>query len=200
VRELVANVAVVAATLLTWVSLIPQLVKLARTGDPEGVSATWPAIGLVSNVAWVVYLSGRGLWAAVPAAVVMALFYGLVIRALALAGKPIRAAVIRGLLWSVGVTGLTVGAGWDGLGAGLVWSYAVQVAPAVYGVYRSSAPTGVSAGTWWIVTAEAALWGVYGWLLADLPIVAYAVVGITSGAVILIRLAAHRRRPAFQVP
>ncbi|MEX1044273.1 MAG: PQ-loop domain-containing transporter, partial [Acidimicrobiia bacterium] len=70
-----ADVAVIAATVLAWWSLIPQIRKLIRTEDATGVSGTWPAIGLVSNAAWTAYLVSQALWAATPATTVMVFFY-----------------------------------------------------------------------------------------------------------------------------
>lgn len=58
-----ATFALVVATVLAAVSLLPQILKLVRTGDPRGVSATWPAISLVTNAAWSVYLIQAGLTA-----------------------------------------------------------------------------------------------------------------------------------------
>ena len=49
---ILATIAVVVATILAGLSLIPQILKLVRTRDAAGVSSTWPAIGLVTNAAW----------------------------------------------------------------------------------------------------------------------------------------------------
>ena len=36
---------------------IPQLVKLARTGDTAGLSPLWSALTSVNNAAWFVYFA-----------------------------------------------------------------------------------------------------------------------------------------------
>lgn len=185
---------IVAATVLAWVALVPQVVKLARGRDPEGVSPTWPAFGLVSNVAWVAYLIGEQLWAAIPATAVAGVFYAAVIAYLASTPTPMAPVVARGTVWTaVLVACLGVG-GWTSLGLLLGWSYAVQVAPAVWSAHRTPAPSGVSVGTWSLLTVEALLWGVYGWSIADAPLLAYGFVGVTAGAAILVRYARTRHR------
>ena len=55
-----ANIAIVAATTMTVVFLVPQMVKLIRTRDSAGVSGTWPALGFVVNVGWFLYMVEHG--------------------------------------------------------------------------------------------------------------------------------------------
>jgi len=43
-QDLLANIAVAAATVATLFFLVPQIVKLVRTGDSAGVSTTWPGL------------------------------------------------------------------------------------------------------------------------------------------------------------
>jgi len=49
-NEILANIAVVAATMGTIAFLVPQITKLIRTGDSSGVSTAWASLGLVTNV------------------------------------------------------------------------------------------------------------------------------------------------------
>ena len=70
------------------------------------------------------------------------------------------------------------------------------MAPPLVAAYRSSCPTGVSIGSWALITVESLLWGVYGWLLDDLPIQVFAFTGIVAGTSILGRAIATRRRLA----
>lgn len=53
-----ADVAALAATVLSGISLLPQIRKLVRTGDVRGISPTWPVFGMVTNAAWLAYLAG----------------------------------------------------------------------------------------------------------------------------------------------
>ena len=188
-----ADLAVIAATLLAWASLLPQIARLARTGDPTGVSTTWPAIGLVSNAGWTVYLVGRSLWAAVPSTIVMVLFYSLVLRALARTGARLDRSWGRGATWALALASAGLAGGLSAMGLLLGWSYVVQIAPAVRAVYATRRPTGVSISTWLLIAVEAALWGFYGWWFEDTPVVVYGVVGVAGGVAIVARLIASRR-------
>jgi uncharacterized protein with PQ loop repeat len=192
-----ANIAVIAATLLAWTSLIPQILRLARTGDPSGVSTTWPAIGLVSNAGWTVYLIGERLWAAVPSTAVMVVFYLLVIRALARTGVRLDRSWGRGATWAVVLGAAALVGGLTAMGLILAWSYVVQIAPAVRSVYGARQPSGVSISTWLLIAVEAALWGFYGWWFGDTAVMVYAAVGVVGGLAIVARLVA-RRRPVVE--
>ena len=101
-------------------------------------------------------------------------------------------------MWAL--TLATVGGlfGWGAFGLVLGWSYAVQMAPPLAAAYRSASPTGVSIGSWMLITIESLLWGVYGWLLDDLPIQVFALTGIVAGSSILGRAWATRRRSAHE--
>ena len=184
----------IVATLLAWTTLIPQIRSIIRTGDIEGVSVTWPFIGLVSNAAWTMYLASQALWAATPSTAGMVVFYVVVIKVLADRHAPLRRAFIRGALWAT-VLGAVGGAfGWGAFGLVLGWSYAVQMAPPLVAAYRSASPTGVSIGSWTLITIESLLWGAYGWLLDDLPIQVFALTGIVAGFSILWRAWTTRHR------
>jgi uncharacterized protein with PQ loop repeat len=194
-----ADLSVIAATVLAWISLAPQIVRLARTGDPTGVSTTWPAIGLVSNAGWTFYLLSRELWAAIPSTVVMVVFYGLVLRALARTGTRLDRSWGRGVTWAALLGIAAAVGGMRGLGLMLAWSYVVQIAPAVRAVYAVGRPTGVSVATWLLIAGEAALWGFYGWWFDDLPVMIYAAVGVLGGLAIVARMAAIRRSQPTKV-
>ena len=189
-----ADLFVIVATLLAWTTLIPQIRSIIRTGDIEGVSVTWPFIGLVSNAAWTMYLASQALWAATPSTAGMVVFYVVVIKVLADRHAPLRHAFIRGALWAsaLGVVGALFG--WDAFGLVLGWSYAVQMSPPLVAAYRSASPTGVSMGSWTLITIESLLWGAYGWLLDDLPIQVFALTGVVAGVSILARAWTTRRR------
>lgn len=178
---------VIVATLLAWTTLIPQIRKLVLTGDPEGISVTWPFIGLVSNAAWTTYLVSRSLWAATPSTVGMVIFYVAVIKVLADIGVPLRPGVVRGAIWASLLATIGLVFGWSVFGLVLGWSYSVQMAPPVVAAYRSSNPRGISIGSWTLITIESGLWGVYGVLLGDVPIQVFALTGLVAGVAILIR-------------
>lgn len=183
--ELAANVALITATTLAGVSLIPQIFKLVKSRDPAGVSATWPSIGVVTNAAWSAYLIQAGLWPASISTTLMVVFYSVVLWALRRAGSPIGSSLIRGLTWAVFLTALTATAGWFTLGTVLGFSQILQVAPALVTAYRTELPSGIAPATWAIAGIEGTLWGYYGWYHSDIPIMIFAATFVTTAVLML---------------
>ncbi len=188
-----ANIAVVAATLGTVTFLMPQIVKLLRTGDSSGVSTTWPALGFISNIGWFAYLISQELWLSIVAPLVTFIAYAVTLWALARTGRDLRASYWRGVAWAVLLVATTLAAGWTTLGVVLGLSYGVMLAPSVWTAFRTMDPSGISAGTWWIGIAEAVLWGYYGWYHGDSGILTFSVVGLVGSALMLVRFYATRR-------
>jgi uncharacterized protein with PQ loop repeat len=188
-----ADVFVVVATIIAWITLVPQIRRLLATGDPEGVSVTWPVIGFVSNAGWTFYLASQGHWAATPGTLGMVVFYLVVLRILARLGVSLLTGFLRGTAWATALTAIGATQGWAILGLVLGWSYALQLLPALTSSYRSRNPTGVSIGSWLLITIESVLWGIYGVLLDDLPIKIFAVTGVVAGSLIVARAATTRR-------
>lgn len=182
-----ADVLVIAATLMAWWSLIPQIRRLIKTRDPSGVSSSWPGIGLVTNAGWTGYLIDQELWAAVPSVVVMTVAYSLVLWALFVTGARPWRGIIAGVVWTITLVVAGLAAGWSGVGTTLAWSYLIQLAPAVTAAYTTRRPSGISPVTWVSIVIEAALWGGYGYLNGDGPVVTYSVIGVAAGSAILFR-------------
>ena len=191
-REVLANGAVVVATAASLVLLVPQIVKLIRTRDSSGVSSTWPAFGLLSNLGWVVYLVHGSLWVAVVAPAGACAGYAVILWALGRTGRPLGPSLGRGLGFGVALAASGAVGGWTALGVALGLSFGVMVAPSLWVAYRTADPAGIAPGTWWVGLAEAALWGFYGWHHADPGIVTYAVVAAAASAAMLARYAVTR--------
>ena len=191
---LLADVSVIVATVLAVASLIPQIGKLWSTKDPTGVSITWPALGLVTNVRWTAYLYQQRLWLSVPSAALMVIFYGVILILLARVGQRLWAGAARGLAWGITLSAIGVTGGWLILGVVLGTSAAIQVVPAIWTAFRTYAPSGISPGTWWIILAEAALWGVYGKAYADVAIIIFAITASATALLMLARFYATRHR------
>jgi len=191
--ETTANVAVILATVSTVVFLLPQIAKLKRTGDSAGVSTTWAALGFVSNVGWFTYMISQSRWYAVVAPLSTFIFYAVALRALAGTGRDLRNATVIAVGWSLVLGGVAVGGGWTTLGVVLGLTYAAMVTPSIWTAYRSRKPSGVSAGTWWIGSVEALLWGLYGLYHMDPGIITFGTVQLTASALMLTRYYTTRR-------
>lgn len=192
-NETLSNVAIVAATIGTVTFLLPQIIKLIRTGDSAGISTTWAVLGFVSNVGWFAYMISQGLWAALIAPFATFISYAVTLWALARTGRELRRSLALGVMWTALLFAVTVILGWPSLGIVLGLSYGVMLTPSVWTAYRTLDPSGISPGTWWIGLAEATLWGYYGWYNTDAGIITFFVVGVIGSALILGRYYATRR-------
>ncbi len=199
-NETLANIAVIAATIGTVTFLVPQTVKLIRTRDTEGVSATWPALGFVVNLGWFVYMIAQQLWVATLAPFVTFLSYLVVLWALRRAGRSLQVGAWRAGAWGVVLVAIGVVAGWAAFGVALGLSIGVQLSPSVWTAYRTPDPSGVSPLTWWIGLAEALLWGYYGLYNRDAGIITFGVVATVAAVLMLARYYATRSQMAEVQP
>ena len=87
---LTAEAAALVATALALVGALPQLRRLAVTGDTNGVSLTNATLGVGSELGWVAYTLQGSLWSAIPEAALMAVTNLLLARALMRAGDLVR--------------------------------------------------------------------------------------------------------------
>jgi uncharacterized protein with PQ loop repeat len=193
------DVAVILATILAIVALIPQVRRLQRTRDAAGVSITWTAIGTVTNAGWFVYVTTQGLWASAPATVISSAFYAWLFTLLVGLGTPWRSASRLGAGWAVLLVVITSFTGFAVMGTLLGLAYAVQVGPSVWTAYRTWAPTGVAPTTWLLMLIQVFLWGIYGIANGDVPIMIYGVTGLTASGLMLARWYLTRGRSATPV-
>lgn len=173
----------VVASVAFLVRLLPQPVRLARTGVPDGVSPMTAINIAVSELAWLVYGLVEGLvpvWAvslvSLPLAVwTVALLRRQVTRRDLAAGAAWLA--VMGLTWVLGVLGLA-----------LALSVVVNYGPQVVTALRSDRLDGLAPATWWLALLDATTWGAYGLAVADPELVLYTAVLSTSAVVILVRI------------
>ncbi len=190
VRELAA----VVATVLATVGALPQLRRLLASGDVAGLSISSAAIGVGTELAWAGYTVHEGLWLAVPEAALMVATNGLLAVMMLRAGAPGRRALRSGLAWVATLLATFVMWGAAGLAVLLAVAYIVQVAPAIWCVFRTACPSGVAVGTWAMIGGEAVLWGLYGWWSNDAACLAFGVVGTAAAVAIVGRVVTTRRR------
>ena len=185
--EFLANVAVVLATVSTVTFLIPQITKLIRTGDSEGVSLTWAVLGFVVNLGWFAYLTSQQLWASIFAPFATFIAYGVTTWAIRRTGKPMNGGRIQGRVGRAGPCCDNCRLRLDDVGSSPRALLRGDAAPSIWAAYRVPQPTGVSQTTWWIGLVEALLWGYYGWFHSDRGILTFMVVGTVGSALMLVR-------------
>ncbi len=170
------------------VRLLPQPVRLARTGVASGVSPLAALNSMLTMIAWVSYGLIAGLplvWAVSVVALVPGVWTVLLLR---------RDTTRRDLTWAgawlavqvlAAATGLLVAV----LAAGVLVTQGPQVLRAV----RESDLTGLATATWWLSLLDASTWGAYGLAVGDAALVAYGVVLATSACIVLGRIRVTRR-------
>lgn len=177
------NVLSVLAPLVYLVRLLPQPVRLWRTGVAAGVSPLAAMNGVIGDLGWVAYGLSAGLpavWAVcavalVPATWTVALLRGETTREdVALAGVWVLALVLSAVMGWIGVT----------LALGVI----VTQGPQVWKAIRSDDLRGIAPGTWWISVLDATTWGLYGLAVGDGALKGYGIVLTCSAAIVLGRV------------
>jgi uncharacterized protein with PQ loop repeat len=175
----------VLATALAALFLIPQILRLSAARDVRGVSLTWTVFGLMTNVAWIVYFTGRNLWVPAIAPALAVGTYGCLvwlIRRIETRHAWGWGALYGGAL----VTTMSLG-GQEALGSLLALTPALQLAPAVFTAFSHPHPAGISPATWGLASAEAISWAIYGHLVGDAALVGYGAVTTFGSALVLSR-------------
>ena len=182
----------VAAPLVFLVRLLPQPLRLARTGVDDGVSPMAAFNQLLSEGAWLAYgliQASVSIWLVSAVALFPSGWQAMLL---------VRRARTVDLVGAVAF-GVAIVAAWSfgWLGAVLGASVLVTTGPQVIEALRRDDLSGIAAATWWIAIADAALWGALGWVTDDLALVGYWAVLTVCALTVLARLAwtARRRRP-----
>jgi uncharacterized protein with PQ loop repeat len=193
----VAMVAVAAATLLSISCTWPQVARIGRTGDIAGVSVTAAALTVSSEIGWTVYLAGESLWSAVPEGVFNIGANALLVVAVRRAGGTARIAVLVAVAWVITLLTARWLGGPGAIAALLGLAYVIQLTPAVVTAWRTWSPSGIATSTWAMRLVESVLWGVYGFLRGDPPLIVFGILGVTESTAILVRKVTTRHRPAM---
>lgn len=192
-EQVVTGIAVV----LALTQPVPQVVRVLRMRSVAGISGTTTWIGFAVNAAWVAYGVARGL---VPLAVLSGAYVGgyLIIGALLVrAGN--RRGIGVGALAGLGFAALAVAGGWLLLGTVLAMATLPQFLPQVVEAWRSDDLTGLAPGTYLVGALDGVVWGGYGVLVADAPLVLYGVIMCSVAAAVLLPRYRWARRRALAV-
>lgn len=188
----------VAATAFAIPQFLPQVLKLSRTGDTDGVSWSWATLTCVNNAAWIGYFAMHGFWTALVPASSATVLAGTLATMLAVRGHArLMPALLIGFWAAVLVAAYSV-AGRTGLGTALTAAFAIQVVPSIWTAYRAHRPTGISRGTWMLVLGEVSCWTTFGLHKSDPRLIVLGSTGITASVLILARIhyASRRARAA----
>jgi uncharacterized protein with PQ loop repeat len=179
----------VAAPAVFLVRLLPQPLRLARTGVGHGVSPMAAFNQVLSEGAWLTYgviQQSVPIWLVSAAALFPSGWQAMLLLPRARRSDLIGAAVFAAAIvasWWLGLLGAMLGA-----------SVLVTTGPQVVEALRSRDLSGIAAATWWISLLDAALWGALGWVTDDLALVGYWAVLTVCALTVLARLAYRRGR------
>ena len=193
-REQLAFWVAVVANGVTFVQIVPQIVRLLRTGHTEGVSPTWAAAGMTINLGWLAYVVENGFWETIPSIIAAITSFGLALYLLYRNGADVRVGLAMSAAIAVASVAVQRYAGWTVLGTVLGLSNGLYLGPSVIAAWRSRAPIGIAPATWWLTVLEGFKWGLYGVLVLAIPIVVYGSTAILLALLVLLRLWVARDR------
>ena len=178
----------IAAACFAVPEFLPQLRKLAVTGDAAGVSWSWGVLTAVNNAAWLVYFALSAYWTAlIPSASATTLATALAVM-LTRRGQARRRPAIAIGAWAALLAGAFALAGRAGLGTLLTAAFTLQVAPSIWTAYRTARPTGIATGTWLLTAGELTCWLAFGLHKSDPRLIILGAGGITCCALMLARV------------
>jgi uncharacterized protein with PQ loop repeat len=178
----------IAAACFAVPEFMPQLRKLATTGDAAGVSWSWGVLTAVNNASWLVYFTFSAYWTAlIPSASATILATALAVM-LTRRGQARRRPAIAIGAWAALLAGAFAVAGRAGLGTLLTAAFTLQVAPSIWTAYRTARPSGIATGTWLLTVGELACWLAFGLHKSDPRLISLGTGGIICCALILARI------------
>ena len=185
-----------AAAILAVPQFLPQLARLARTGETAGVSWSWAALTSINNAAWGGYFALSGFWTALVPAISATVLAGALAVMLARrgAGFPRRPAALA-LAWAALLITAASLSGRAGLGTALTIAFLLQVTPSVWTAYRADHTTGISTSTWLLIFGELLCWGLFGIYESDPRLIVLGATGVAASLLVLARVARPRAHP-----
>lgn len=171
------------AVLLALTHPVPQIVRVLRTRSVAGVSGPTTWIGFAVNVAWVTYGIARGLASVAVLSGAYVVGYA-VVGALLLKGGN-RRGIAWALVAAAAMAGLAVGGGWAFLGTVLALAVLPQHLPQVVEAWTSQDLTGLSPGTYIVGVLDGLVWGGFGMVVTDGPLMLYGVIMCSVAVAVL---------------
>ena len=193
-REQLAFWVALVANGVTFVQIVPQIVRLLRTGRIEGVSPAWAAVGMTINLGWLAYVVDGEFWVTIPSIIAAISSFALALYLMYRNGADVRPGLLMSAAVAVASVVIQLAAGWTVLGTVLGLCNGLYLGPAVIAAWRSHTPVGISPATWWLTVLEGFKWGLYGVLVLAIPIMVYGSTAILLALMVLLRLWVARDR------
>lgn len=181
------------AELLGWVGsalflvrLVPQPLRIWRTGRTHGVSAQAAVNASVSDTGWLFYGLAAGLapvWACTLLAVPLDLWTAWLLR-----DKVTFRGVVASAAWGLVMVIAWFVGGQVALGGVLGASVLINNAPHVWAALRGDQLAGIAPVAWYFALADAVLWGGYGVIVGAAGLITYGAVLLSASTIVLFRL------------
>ena len=172
---------------------LPQIIKLQRTRDGDGVSWPWAALTSVNNAAWLTYFMLSRYWFALVPSTSATVLAGVLAVLLTPLVRVRSLSLTLVACWATILVAAVVLGGRTGLGTLLTGAFVLQVTPSIWTAYRVERPTGVARGTWLLVLGELTCWLTYGAHRSDPRLIVLGASGVTAAALMLARIEAGQR-------
>lgn len=163
---------------------VPQIVRLVRTRSVEGVSGPTTWLGLTVNAGWMAFGVARGLLPVAVLSLAYVIGYAAIAALLVRGGN--RSGIGTAAVSTGAIVAVAVALGWTVLGTGLALTVAVQFVPQVALAWRSDDLTGLAGGTYVVCGLDGLVWGGYGLLRAELPLMLYGLVMVSVAVLVLV--------------
>ena len=180
----VTDALAIAASAVFLIRLLPQPIRLARSGVAAGVSSAAALNAVVSALAWIAYGLAQGLpvvWGVSVLALVPSTWQAVLLR------RQVTRRDLAGV--AAFVAGLLAAAALGVLGVALAGTVVVTTGPQVRRVLREHDLSGIAPATWWVAVVDAVTWGAYGWAVSDAALIGYFVALLGAAVIVLSRLA-----------
>ena len=186
----VVDLLAIAASVVFLIRLLPQPIRLARSGVAAGVSPAAAMNAVVSAAAWIAYGLVQDLpvvWGVSVLALIPCTWQAVLLR---------REVGCRDLVAVGGfVAALLVAAALGVLGVALAGTVLVTTGPQIRRVLREHDLSGIAPATWWVAIVDAVTWGAYGLAVSDAALIGYFVALLSAAVIVLSRLAWTARNP-----
>jgi uncharacterized protein with PQ loop repeat len=189
-----ATISAAVATILAAIQLVPQVIRLRRSGNVAGISPTWVLLGASINSGWVMYRWSQQLWLGIPSPAIAAALYIVTLVMISRLHPRMRGAKFAVVALVGSLCGAAAAGGWLAVGIVLALSSGAQAAPSLWVAFRTHNPIGVAPQVWMIGLTQAVLWGHYGWWHGDAALMVYATTTAVASTAMLARFAhvSHR--------